>query len=35
MSNNIYQNRPLFSNSLLTLRLTSDEDAEELLILIF
>lgn len=31
MSNNIYQNRPLFSNSLLTLRLTSDEDAEELL----
>ena len=31
MSNNIYQNCPVFSNELLTLRLIADEDAEELL----
>lgn len=31
MSNNIYQNCPVFSNDLLTLRLISDEDTEELL----
>lgn len=31
MSNNIYQSCPVFSNSLLNLRLTSDEDVNELL----